>query len=124
MVWAIRDSALLPRHSAQRHRLNRLSEISRRESNVGRKMLPDKRRAAGYYLPLLIPASGKSRVGKKKGTDPELSQLLRLVLAKLGKGCSGSSGSESEREEARVVGDCPTWSHVPPVLLSTSQVLN
>ncbi|KAJ1197280.1 hypothetical protein NDU88_001142 [Pleurodeles waltl] len=59
-------------------------------------------------------ASGRSRVGKTEGWDLELSQLLKLVLAKLvdEEGCE-SSGSESEKEEARVLGYSPD-SQGPP----------
>ncbi|KAJ1172660.1 hypothetical protein NDU88_004504 [Pleurodeles waltl] len=40
------------------------------------------------------------RVGKRKGSDPELAQLLKLVLAKLGDGDSDGGDAPSEGEDS------------------------
>ncbi|KAJ1164490.1 hypothetical protein NDU88_004927 [Pleurodeles waltl] len=53
----------------------------------------------------------KGRVGKRKGKDPKLSQLLKLVLAKLGDDREENTGVESDKEEA--VGERPIRSHGP-----------
>ncbi|KAJ1207066.1 hypothetical protein NDU88_002458 [Pleurodeles waltl] len=44
-------------------------------------------------------ASNRVRVGKRKGTDPELAQLLKLVLAKLGDGDSDGEVAPSDGED-------------------------
>ncbi|KAJ1125888.1 hypothetical protein NDU88_004303 [Pleurodeles waltl] len=59
-------------------------------------------------------ASNQNNVGKRKGRDPELSQLLKLVLAKLGSGDSDSGNSTSDGENSCAESDRPRRSHVPP----------
>ncbi|KAJ1166066.1 hypothetical protein NDU88_006476 [Pleurodeles waltl] len=44
-------------------------------------------------------ASNWVRVGKRKGTDPELAQLLKLVLAKLGDGDSDGEAAPSDGDD-------------------------
>ncbi|KAJ1148388.1 hypothetical protein NDU88_001225 [Pleurodeles waltl] len=44
-------------------------------------------------------ASNRVRAGKRKGNDPELSQLLKLVLVKLGNEDSDSGDAASEVED-------------------------
>ncbi|KAJ1214708.1 hypothetical protein NDU88_002326 [Pleurodeles waltl] len=56
------------------------------------------------------------RAGTQKGTgrDPELSQLLRLVLQKLGSEDSSEVTGSPEEEVGSVRGTCPKRSHVAP----------
>ncbi|KAJ1155781.1 hypothetical protein NDU88_008508 [Pleurodeles waltl] len=58
-------------------------------------------------------ACNRNKVGKRKDRDPELSQLLKLVLAKLGSGDSGSGDSASDEENICAESDRPRRSHVP-----------
>ncbi|KAJ1204135.1 hypothetical protein NDU88_007916 [Pleurodeles waltl] len=66
-------------------------------------------------------ASNRVRVGKRKGGDPELAQLLKLVLAKLGNGDSDGGDAASEVEDNGEGPSCPRRTHVavhaafPPV---------
>ncbi|KAJ1141437.1 hypothetical protein NDU88_007770 [Pleurodeles waltl] len=52
----------------------------------------------------------KASTQKGKGRDPELSQLLRLVLEKLGSEDTSEVNGSPEKE----VGTSPKWSHVAP----------
>ncbi|KAJ1140135.1 hypothetical protein NDU88_006495 [Pleurodeles waltl] len=58
--------------------------------------------------------SNRVSAGKRKGRDPELSQLLKLVLAKLGNGDSDSGDSVSDNEDNVAGSGRPRWSHVAP----------
>ncbi|KAJ1110229.1 hypothetical protein NDU88_007584 [Pleurodeles waltl] len=66
-------------------------------------------------------ASNRVRVGKRKGSDPELAQLLKLVLAKLGDGDSDVGDAPSEGEDCGEGPSRPRHTHVtqrvafPPV---------
>ncbi|KAJ1198434.1 hypothetical protein NDU88_002275 [Pleurodeles waltl] len=66
-------------------------------------------------------ASNRVRVGKRKVSDPELAQLLKLVLAKLGDGDSDSGDAASEVEDNGEGPSRPRRTHValraafPPV---------
>ncbi|KAJ1090774.1 hypothetical protein NDU88_003903 [Pleurodeles waltl] len=59
-------------------------------------------------------ASSKGRVGKRKARDPELAELLKLSLAKLGDDSEERCGGESDKDEAAE--ERPRCSHVPPAL--------
>ncbi|KAJ1203775.1 hypothetical protein NDU88_007556 [Pleurodeles waltl] len=59
-------------------------------------------------------ASNRARAGKRKGSDPELTQLLKLVLAKLGDGDSDSGDAASEVEDNGVGLTRPRQTHVAP----------
>ncbi|KAJ1083151.1 hypothetical protein NDU88_003311 [Pleurodeles waltl] len=59
-------------------------------------------------------ACNRNKVGKRKGRDPERSQLLKLVLAKLGNGDSDSGNSASDGENNCTESDRSRRSHVPP----------
>ncbi|KAJ1178104.1 hypothetical protein NDU88_003352 [Pleurodeles waltl] len=59
-------------------------------------------------------ASNRVRVGKRKGSDPELAQLLKLVLAKLGDGDSDGGDAASEVEDNRMGLSRPRRTHVAP----------
>ncbi|KAJ1088482.1 hypothetical protein NDU88_001639 [Pleurodeles waltl] len=60
--------------------------------------------------------SNKASAGKRKGRDPELSQLLKLVLAKLGNDDddSVSSDAASDNEVNEASSSRPRRSHVAP----------
>ncbi|KAJ1181433.1 hypothetical protein NDU88_006640 [Pleurodeles waltl] len=66
-------------------------------------------------------ASNRVRVGKRKGGDPELAQLLKLALAKLGDGDSDGGEAPSEVEDNGEASSRPWRMHVarrvafPPV---------
>ncbi|KAJ1096155.1 hypothetical protein NDU88_001299 [Pleurodeles waltl] len=58
--------------------------------------------------------SNKASAGKRKGKDPELSQLLKLVLAKLGNDDSDSSNAASDNDVNGASRSRPRRSHVAP----------
>ncbi|KAJ1207118.1 hypothetical protein NDU88_002510 [Pleurodeles waltl] len=77
---------------------------------------------AGFPL-ILLPlgftgqrfmACNRNKVGKRKGRDPELSQLLKLVLAKLGNGDSDSGKATFDTETNCTESVRPRCSHLPP----------
>ncbi|KAJ1177682.1 hypothetical protein NDU88_002934 [Pleurodeles waltl] len=59
-------------------------------------------------------ASTRVRLGKRKGTDPDLAQLLKLVLAKLGDGDSDGWDVPSEGDDAGEGPSRPRRAHVAP----------
>ncbi|KAJ1107290.1 hypothetical protein NDU88_004682 [Pleurodeles waltl] len=59
-------------------------------------------------------ASNRVRVGKRKGSDPELTQLLKLVLAKLGDGDSDGGDAASEVVDYGEGLSHPRQTHVAP----------
>ncbi|KAJ1199224.1 hypothetical protein NDU88_003062 [Pleurodeles waltl] len=59
-------------------------------------------------------APKRVRAGKGKRGDPELSQLLKLALAKLGNSDSDSEGAASEVEDVEAGPSRPRRSHVAP----------
>ncbi|KAJ1126841.1 hypothetical protein NDU88_005247 [Pleurodeles waltl] len=59
-------------------------------------------------------ASNRARVGKRKGTDPELAQLLKLVLAKLGGGDSDGEAAPSDGDDGEEGTSSPRRTHVAP----------
>ncbi|KAJ1138124.1 hypothetical protein NDU88_004515 [Pleurodeles waltl] len=59
-------------------------------------------------------ASNRVRVGKRKGTDPELAQLLKLVLAKLGGGDSDGEAAPSDGDDGEEGTSRPRRAHVAP----------
>ncbi|KAJ1094382.1 hypothetical protein NDU88_007459 [Pleurodeles waltl] len=59
-------------------------------------------------------ASNRVRVGKRKGTDPELTQLLKLDLAKLGDGDSDGEVAPSDGEYGGEGTSRPRRTHVAP----------
>ncbi|KAJ1108705.1 hypothetical protein NDU88_006076 [Pleurodeles waltl] len=58
--------------------------------------------------------SNKASAGKRKGRDPELSQLLKMVLAKLGNDDSDSSDAASDNDVNGTNSSRPRRSHVAP----------
>ncbi|KAJ1184614.1 hypothetical protein NDU88_001417 [Pleurodeles waltl] len=63
---------------------------------------------------LYVMASNCVRVGRRKGSDTELTQLLKLVLAKLGDGDSDSGDTASEVENNGVGLTRPRRTHEAP----------
>ncbi|KAJ1163490.1 hypothetical protein NDU88_003948 [Pleurodeles waltl] len=59
-------------------------------------------------------ASNRLRVRKRKGSDPELAQLLKLVLAKLCDGASDGGDAASEVEDNGEGPSHPRRTHVAP----------
>ncbi|KAJ1177681.1 hypothetical protein NDU88_002933 [Pleurodeles waltl] len=59
-------------------------------------------------------ASNRVRVGKRKGTDPELAQLLKLFLAKLGGGDSDGEAALSDGDDGGEGTSRPRRTHVAP----------
>ncbi|KAJ1207585.1 hypothetical protein NDU88_002976 [Pleurodeles waltl] len=58
--------------------------------------------------------SNRSSAGKRKGRDSELSQLLKMVLEKLGNNDTDSSDAASDNEVNGANTSRPRWSHVAP----------
>ncbi|KAJ1142072.1 hypothetical protein NDU88_008400 [Pleurodeles waltl] len=59
-------------------------------------------------------AANRVRGGKRKGTDPDLAQLLKLVLAKLGGGDSEGEAAPSDGDDGEVGASRPRRAHVAP----------
>ncbi|KAJ1162647.1 hypothetical protein NDU88_003115 [Pleurodeles waltl] len=59
-------------------------------------------------------ACNHNKAGKRKGRDPELSQLLKLVLAKLGSGDSDSGEYASDGKDNRAGTSRPRGHMYPP----------
>ncbi|KAJ1084500.1 hypothetical protein NDU88_004647 [Pleurodeles waltl] len=59
-------------------------------------------------------ASNRVRGGKRKGTDPDLAQLLKLVLAKLGGGDSEGEAAPSDGDDGEVGASRPRRANVAP----------
>ncbi|KAJ1191128.1 hypothetical protein NDU88_000444 [Pleurodeles waltl] len=112
----------------------KMSAGSDAKKEVGSNRPKPRRQAADGTAEILcrgIMACNRSKVGKRKGRDPELSQLLKLVLAKLGNGDSDSGNSASDGENNCAESDRPRRSHgtpraaFPPVKrISKKQVSN
>ncbi|KAJ1142703.1 hypothetical protein NDU88_009016 [Pleurodeles waltl] len=58
--------------------------------------------------------SNKASAGKRKGRNPELSQLMKMVLEKLGNDDTDSSNAASDNEVNGDNSSCPRRSHVTP----------
>ncbi|KAJ1160233.1 hypothetical protein NDU88_000735 [Pleurodeles waltl] len=56
----------------------------------------------------------KASAAKRKGRDPELSQLLKMVLEKLGNGDADRSETASDNEVCGEIASRPRLSHVAP----------
>ncbi|KAJ1141111.1 hypothetical protein NDU88_007446 [Pleurodeles waltl] len=69
-------------------------------------------RSPGAREQALLPR--RASAGKRKGSDPELSQLLKLVLAKLGNDDSDSNQAASDNEVNGASSSRPKRSHVAP----------
>ncbi|KAJ1088417.1 hypothetical protein NDU88_001574 [Pleurodeles waltl] len=59
-------------------------------------------------------AANRVKGGKRKGTDPDLAQLLKLVLAKLGGGDSEGEAAPSDGEDVEVGTSRPRRANVAP----------
>ncbi|KAJ1190284.1 hypothetical protein NDU88_007022 [Pleurodeles waltl] len=59
-------------------------------------------------------AANRVRGGKRKGTDPDLAQLLKLVLAKLGGGDSEGEAAPSDGDDGEVGASRPRRANVAP----------
>ncbi|KAJ1181418.1 hypothetical protein NDU88_006625 [Pleurodeles waltl] len=59
-------------------------------------------------------AANRVRGGKRKGTDPDLTQLLKLVLAKLGGGDSEGEAAPSDGDDGEVGASRPRRANVAP----------
>ncbi|KAJ1116378.1 hypothetical protein NDU88_004593 [Pleurodeles waltl] len=59
-------------------------------------------------------AANRVRGGKRKGTDPDLAQLLKLVLAKLGGGDSEGEAAPSDGDDGEVRASRPRRANVAP----------
>ncbi|KAJ1185559.1 hypothetical protein NDU88_002351 [Pleurodeles waltl] len=62
----------------------------------------------------ISPGKARVRVGKRKGTDPELAQLLKLVLAKLGSGDSDGEAAPSNGDDGEEGTSRLRRAHVAP----------
>ncbi|KAJ1180144.1 hypothetical protein NDU88_005368 [Pleurodeles waltl] len=59
-------------------------------------------------------ATNRARGGKRKATDPDLAQLLKLVLAKLGGGDSEGEAAPSDGDDGEVGASRPRRANVAP----------